>query len=222
MQFHERLTSETSEQREALLAHPLVQTTIRSGASRGRYLDFLTEAYHHVKYFFPLLALAASRADDPRYQAALVEYMKEERDHESRILNDIRAIGGDADAVRRGEPRAASRIMVSYAQYAIEQVSPYAMVGSVHALECMSALMADRIADAVKGSLKLEGDLGFSYLRSHGRRDQKSVALFHALVDGFEERQTQQIIIESSRFFYRLYAAVFHDLGAGADRRDAA
>ena len=98
MSFYEQLIAETAESRGAFLSIPLVQSTIRNGASRKLYLDFLAEAFHHVKHTFPLLALAASRTPDQRYQDALVEYMEEERGHEKWILNDIRAVGGQGGA----------------------------------------------------------------------------------------------------------------------------
>ena len=103
MSFYEQLVAETADSRDAFLSIPLVRATIRNGASRSLYLDFLTEAYHHVRHTFPLLALAASRTADERYQDALVEYMEEERGHEKWILNDIRALGGDPDTVRDGQ-----------------------------------------------------------------------------------------------------------------------
>src|SRR5471030_2866050 len=128
MSFYERLIAETSREREAFLTLPLVQRTIQKGASRALYIDFLTEAYHHVKHTFPLLALAASRTTDERYQDALVEYMEEERGHEKWILDDIGAVGGNPDAVRTGTPRLPCQIMVGYAYYAIERISPYAFL----------------------------------------------------------------------------------------------
>src|ERR1700692_1929952 len=100
MSFYDRLMSKTSKDRDAFFSIPLVQHAIRNGAPRSLYLDFLAEAYHHVKHTFPLLALAASRTPDERYQDALVEYMEEERGHEKWILNDIRALGGNPDTVR--------------------------------------------------------------------------------------------------------------------------
>jgi len=222
MSFHEQLVDETADGRDAFLSIPLVRTTIRNGASRGLYLDFLTEAYHHVKHTFPLLALAASRTSDERYQDALVEYMEEERGHEKWILNDIHALGGDSDTVRNGQGGLACRIMVGYAYYAIEHISPYAFLGSVHVLEGMSVLLADKVADAMKASLGLEGDTGFTYLRSHGSLDAEHVAFFRKLVDGFDDRKTQRIIIDTADIFYRLYGSIFRDLGARAELSDAA
>src|ERR1700688_4665273 len=203
MSFYDRLMAETSKDRDAFLAIPIVQHAIRNGAPRSLYLDFLAEAYHHVKHTFPLLALAASRTPDERYQDALVEYMEEERGHEKWILNDIRALGGDPDAVRNGQGGPACRIMVGYAYYAIEHISPYVFLGSVHVLEGMSVLLADKVADAMKAALGLESDTGFTYLRTHGSLDTEHVAFFRNLVDGFDDRNTQRIIIDHAAIFYR-------------------
>src|SRR5665213_3882443 len=182
MSFYERLIAETAPEREAFLNLSLVQHAIKKGASRALYIDFLTAAYHHVKHTFPLLALAASRTTDGRYQDVLVEYMDEERGHEKWILDDIRAIGGDPDAVRSGAPGIPCQIMVGYAYYAIEHISPYAFLGSVHVLEGMSVLLADKLADAMKKTLGLESDAGFTYLRTHGSLDTDHVAFFRKLV----------------------------------------
>ncbi|MDQ0390956.1 TenA family transcriptional regulator [Labrys monachus] len=222
MPFHDLLSAETSGDRETFLNIPLVRSAIEKGATLDLYLAFLAEAYHHVRHTFPLLALAASRTRDERYQDALVEYMEEERGHEKWILNDIRDLGGDADAVVRRGPGMACRIMVGYAYYAIEHVSPYAMLGSVHVLEGMSVLLADRLADAMKASLRVDKEAGFSYLRSHGSLDMEHVAFFRKLVDGFEEAQTQRIIIENSKIFYRLYGDIFRGLEGNAEFRHAA
>jgi pyrroloquinoline quinone (PQQ) biosynthesis protein C len=222
MSFYERLVTETADSRNAFLSIPLVGSTLRSGASRSLYLDFLAEAYHHVKHTFPLLALAASRTSDLRYQDALVEYMEEERGHEQWILNDIRALGGDPDTVRDGQGGPACRIMVGYAYYAIEHISPYAFLGSVHVLEGMSVLLADQVADAMKASLGLESETGFTYLRTHGSLDSEHVAFFRTLVDGFDDRKTQRVIIDNATIFYRLYGSIFHDLGARAELSNAA
>jgi pyrroloquinoline quinone (PQQ) biosynthesis protein C len=222
MSFHEQLVAETAHSRDAFLSIPLVRNALRNGASRSLYLDFLTEAYHHVKHTFSLLALAASRTTDERYQDALVEYMDEERGHEKWILDDIRVLGGDPDAVRNGQAGPACRIMVGYAYYAIEHVSPYAFLGSVHVLEGMSVLLADQVADALKSSLGLESDTGFTYLRTHGSLDSEHVAFFRKLVDGFDDQKTQRIIIDNASIFYRLYGSIFHDLGARAELSHAA
>ncbi|NLS20379.1 iron-containing redox enzyme family protein [Rhizobium sp. P40RR-XXII] len=222
MTFYDRLIAETTAEREGFLHIPLVSHSVRHGAPRQTYIAFLTQAYHHVKHTFPLLALAASRTHDERYQDALVEYMEEERGHEKWILDDIQALGGDAAAVAAGEAGPACRIMVAYAYYAIEHISPYAMLGSVHVLEGMSVLLADQLANSLRAKFGISDDIGFSYLRSHGALDQEHVAFFRSMINGFEDRAIQDLVVAQSKMFYRLYGAIFHELGERADLRHAA
>ena len=212
MQFYDRLVAGTKGEREAFLSIPLIVETLRSGAPRELYIDFLTQAYHHVRHTFPLLALAAARTSDESYQDALVEYMEEERGHEKWILDDIAAMGGNAEAVRRGKPGIACQVMVGYTYYAIEWVSPYAMLGSVHVLEGMSTQLADKAADAVENSLEHQGKNGFSYLRSHGALDIEHVAFFKKLVNSIEDEHVQQIVIDASKIIYRLYGDIYHEI----------
>jgi pyrroloquinoline quinone (PQQ) biosynthesis protein C len=210
--FYDRLVSETDKERNGFTSIPLIREALRSGASRDLYVDFLTQAYHHVKHTFPLLAFAAARTTDEAYQDALVEYMEEERGHEKWILNDIDAMGGSATAVRDGVPGIACQVMVGYTYYAIEWLSPYAMLGSVHVLEGMSMMLADKAADAIQRSLAHRGKDGFSYLRSHGALDIEHVAFFKTLVNAITDARTQQIVIDASKVFYRLYGDIYHEL----------
>ncbi|MGA7327128.1 MAG: iron-containing redox enzyme family protein [Rhodomicrobium sp.] len=209
----DRLYQETSEARERFLAIPLVKQALTMGGSRGLYIAFLREAYHHVKHTFPLLALASALTRDERYQAALAEYMNEERGHEKWILDDIRAMGGDAVSVERGKPGIPCQVMVGYAYYSIQWISPYAMLGMVHVLEGLSVMLADKVAHTVQQSTGSDGFAGFSYLKSHGSLDVEHTALFRNLVNGFEDRSTQDIIIDAAEIMYRLYGAIFEDLG---------
>lgn len=212
MSFYDRLIAETEKERIGFTSVPLIREAVRSGASRELYVDFLTQAYHHVKHTFPQLAFAATRTSDETYQDALVEYMEEERGHEKWILADIAAIGGDAQTVKDGASGIACQVMVGYTYYAIEWISPYAMLGSVHVLEGMSTLLADKAADAIQRSLGSSKKDGFSYLRSHGALDIEHVAFFKTLVNGLTDTGTQKIVIDASKVFYRLYGDIYHEL----------
>ncbi len=209
----ERLYEETTEARERFLAIPLVKHAVATGGTREMYLGFLTEAYHHVKHTFPLLSLAAARTRDEGYQTALFIYMNEERGHDKWILDDIRAMGGDAGRIAGGNGGIPCQVMVGYAYYCIEWISPYALLGMVHVLEGLSVMLAHSVAGAVRNSLGAEAATGFSYLQSHGSLDVEHTALFRKLVDSFEDRETQDVIIGAARVMYRLYGAIFEDLG---------
>jgi len=214
MSFYEELVSQTDSERQRFQNIPIIRAVLGGDrVTRGMYLDFLTQAYHHVKHTFPLLASAAARTTDASYQKALLAYMNEERGHDEWILDDIRAIGGDAEAVRNGRPGAACELMVAYSYYVIEHISPFAMLGSVHVLEGMSVALAHGAASAIQAALGVRQEDGFSYLRSHGTLDVRHVAFFRALIDGFADEEIREIVVHSSKMFYKLYGDIFRELG---------
>jgi hypothetical protein len=78
----------------------------------------------------------------------------------------------------------------------------------------MSTLLADKAADSIQRSLGGRGKDGFTYLRSHGALDIEHVAFFKTLVNGITDANVQQIVIDASKVFYRLYGDIYHELGA--------
>lgn len=224
-EFYDRLLAQTVLARDEFLAIPIINDAIEHGVGRAQYLRYLGEAYHHVRHTCPLLAAAIVRCghDDDRYRDALFEYIEEERGHDQWILDDIAALGGDAQAVRSSAGSDAVRVMVGYAYHVVERVSPYGLLGMVHVLEGMSVALAQRAAGAIRKAIGDTSNKGFSYLNSHGALDQDHVAFFRQLVDGIEDPAQQRAIVDTARIMYRLFGDVFRGLDRPAEvSRDAA
>jgi len=211
--FHQRLERETADERLGLLGAPIIQACLRGEVSLPSYLAFLREAYHHVSHTVPLMrachAGLSGRAGWTR--AAIEEYIEEEIGHDEWILDDVRACGGDADAVRSGAPGHATEVMVAYAYDTIARRNPMGFFGMVHVLEGTSVSLALLAADKIQKTLGLP-DRAFSYLRSHGTLDQKHVAHFADLMNQVEDGADQGAIVYAARAFFRLYADVFRSL----------
>lgn len=212
--FHATLLEQTTEGRRALLSTPIIQGALQRGeVSLPSYIAFLTEAWHHVRHTVPLLR-AMKAALPPRHawlQPALDEYIAEEAGHDEWILDDIRACGGDAEAVRRSRPSHATEVMVAYAYDTIARGNPLGFFGMVHVLEGTSVSLALMAADAIQKPLALP-DAAFSYLRSHGTLDQEHTAHFELLMDQIEDVADQAAIVHAARAFFRLYGDVFRGL----------
>lgn len=213
MSFHAQLLQQTGQARMGLLAAPIIQGCLRGEVSLPSYIAFLTEAYHHVKHTVPLLQAcqAALPAHHAWLKPALDEYVEEEKGHEEWILDDIRACGGDAEAVRRGRPGHAAEVMVAYAYDTIHRGNPLGFFGMVHVLEGTSVSLALLAADSIQKPLGLP-DAAFSYLRSHGTLDQEHTAHFQLLMDRIEDPQDQADIVHGAKAFFRLYGDVFRGL----------
>lgn len=222
MSFYALLNEQSQQARQQLLSVPIIQGALQGRVSLPSYLAFLTEAYHHVRHTVPLLKAckAALPARHVWLYDAMDEYIEEEQGHDEWILDDIRACGGDAEAVRHGRPALATEVMVAYAYDTIARGNPLGFFGMVHVLEGTSVALALMAADRIQTGLVLP-DSAFSYLRSHGTLDQEHTAHFALLMDRIEDVADQTAIVHAARAFYHLYADVFRSLPLPQDARTA-
>ena len=223
MNFYSQLLEQTASARQDLLATPIIQGALRGEVSLPSYVAFLREAFHHVRHTVPLLQ-AMKAALPPQHawlHGALDEYIEEEAGHDEWILDDIRACGSDAEAVRHGAPGHATEVMVAYAYDSIARGNPLGFFGMVHVLEGTSVSLALLAADAIQQPLALP-DAAFSYLRSHGTLDQEHTAHFARLMDRIDESRDQAAIVHCARAFYRLYGDVFRSLPLPQVQRQSA
>jgi pyrroloquinoline quinone (PQQ) biosynthesis protein C len=213
MSFYQRLASESAAARQGLLSAPIIQGCLRGEVSLPSYVAFLREAYQHVRHTVPLMRAFQARIPAGRewLEDALAEYIEEEQGHDEWILDDLRACGADAEAVRTGMPAVATEVMVAYAYDQIARRNPLAFFGMVHVLEGTSVALALQAADRIQQSLGLP-DAAFSYLRSHGTLDQEHVAHFQLLMDRVQDPGDQADIVHAARVFFRLYGDVFRSL----------
>ncbi|HEY9081203.1 iron-containing redox enzyme family protein [Magnetovibrio sp.] len=215
MTFFDRLVTETQSEREDFRSISVIQTAISQGVTKELYAKYLTQAYHHVRFTVPLLecALEDCGVGDEAYANALAEYIAEESGHDEWILDDIKALGADSEAVRNGRGGFACRVMISHAYYLVEKESPYALLGMVHVLEGMSVELAERAAGAIRAGFGDTPPNAFSYLTSHGALDMEHVRFFEDLVNGLNDTEIENTIIAAAKDFYKLFGNMFRELG---------
>ena len=222
MKFHDRLLASTAEERAALLVTPIIQGTLRGEVSPESYLAFLAEAYHHVRHTASLLAACKERLPQRLAWLApeLDHYIAEETGHDEWILDDIAACGGDGVAVRHGQPRPATELMVAYAYDTIARGSPIGFFGMVLVLEGTSVALALQAAERIQRALQLP-DSAFSYLRSHGELDREHTAHFAQLMNLLDDPADQRAVIHAAKMFYRLYGDILRSLPVPTSHRAA-
>lgn len=213
MNFHDQLLAATKHDRGELLSIPFIQDGAAGKLQLADYVAFLTEAYHHVKHTVPLLMACGARIPERLewLRAAMGEYVSEETGHQEWILNDIRACGADAEAVRHGRPGLPAELLVSYAYDTIARGNPVSFLGMVLVLEGTSTAVALHAADALKKSLKLPPQ-AFSYLTSHGALDQEHTRFYATLVNKLTDADDRAALQHGAKVFYRLYGDVFRGL----------
>jgi len=207
--FFTRLEAATVRERLAFLAIPQLQAGLNGTITRQAYLDYLAQAYHHVKHTVPLMCAAHERLRHrPELIAALDEYIEEEEGHEEWILSDISFAGGDGEAVRHSEPHPATRAMVDHAYRRINEGNPVSFFGMVYVLESVSVALAQRGASAVAANLGLPPK-AFTYLTSHGALDQQHMAFFAALVNSFKDPADEEAVVRMAKEMFGLFGGVF-------------
>ncbi len=212
-EFFPRLMDETRQAREAFLQIEQLVRGSRGEIPLASYTAFLGQAYHHVKHTVPLLMACGSRipADKEWLRKAIATYIEEEIGHEEWILNDIRACGGDPQALRHSQPGPAVEIMVAYAYDTINRGNPVSLFGMVLVLEGTSTLLATNAANTIRQALALPKQ-AFSYLSSHGALDIGHMRIFESLMNRMEAPADQQAIIHMADMMYRLYGDMFRSL----------
>lgn len=213
MSFYQYLQQATAAEREYLLSAPVIAACQRGEVSLGLYRAFLAQAYHHVSHTVPLLMAAGARmpASHEWVRQALVEYIAEEYGHQEWILNDLRACGGDAEAVRQGRPGQAIELMVAFLYHQIDRHNPMALFGMVQVLEGTSVAIALTVSGQLRQGLKLP-EQAMSYLSSHGALDQEHLRFFAGLMDRVTAVEDQEAIVHAARVVYRLYGDMLRSL----------
>ena len=215
MTFYQQLNNATQIEREYLLQAPLIHRALSGTITQQEYIEFLTQAYHHVKHTVPLLMSVGGRipADKEWLRDAVAEYIEEELGHQEWILNDIEACGGDKDAVRDGRPSIATELMVSYAYDTVMRNNPVSFFGMVFVLEGTSINLACRAADSIQAALGLPSR-AFSYLRSHGSLDIEHMHFFENLMNQISDTRDKRDIEHAAQMFFQLYANIFRGINA--------
>lgn len=223
MTLYQRLQQETLAERQYLVTSPIIQRCFHGQITLENYVDFLTQAYHHVKHTVPLLMAVGSRLPEEKewLREAVGEYIDEEMGHQEWILNDIAACGADKETVRKSQPASATELMVAYAYDAVNRINPLRFFGMVFVLEGTSIALADNAAEHIKNKLGLPAN-AFSYLRSHGSLDQDHIVFFEGLMNKITDKNEQDQIIHSAKMFFKLYANIFRELDGTTAQADAA
>lgn len=213
MKFYDKLQTATEQARQELFSIPFMQAGVAGNISLDSYVAFLSQAYHHVKHTTPLLMAVGARipSNQEWLRDAIAHYIEEELGHQEWILNDIKACGYDAEAVRNAQPAMATELMVAYAYDTINRVNPLGFFGMVQVLEGTSIKAASPAADHIRESLGLP-KTAFSYLYSHGALDLEHVDFFESLMNRIDNEADQQAIIHCANIFYKLYGDIFRTL----------
>jgi hypothetical protein len=222
MHLYELLQRETIVDRNFLLAAPAIQRALAGDVTRELYVEFLTQAYHHVRHTVPLMMAVGARLPDHHewLRESILHYLDEERGHEQWILDDIGHAGGDRAAAAVSHPSLATECLVAYAYDTILRRNPLGFFGMVFVLEGTSVALALNAADPIQAQLQLPKQ-AFSYLHSHGELDKEHVGDLAAILGRFEDPADRDAVIRCAKGVFWLYGHMFRGLDADAANAQA-
>lgn len=214
--FFITLLETTDTSRRELEAIPKMSSMLTRGLTLAEYKAFLHDLYYIVWHFCPTMAAAASRCDDGfrqvRYE--LYERIEEEKNHETWVLDDLRAIGGDVERVLSHSPSAPVQCMIGFNYFCAERSHPCAILGMLYSLEVIASAYAATLSQSIAQAIgrDLDGP-GFRFLMSHSAMDKDHVAKLNALMKTIEERTAQQAIVNATRVNFYQFGRLFHEGG---------
>ena len=214
--FFITLLEMTDSARRSLEEIPKMNTMLHKGLPVVEYRAFLHDLYHIVWHFVPTLGAAASRIDDRfrnvRYE--LYERIEEEKNHETWVLEDIEAVGGDVARVRGHLPSDPTQCMIAFNYFCAERGHPCSILGMLYSLEVIASAYAATLSQSIAKSLDRDMDgPGFRFLLSHSAMDQEHVAKLNVLVKTIDDPVAQQAIINATRVNFYQFGRMFYDGG---------
>jgi len=218
MSFFITLIEMTDSSRRELEALPKVHSLIHHGLNLGEYRAFLRDLYHIVLHFCPVMERAAQRcADFPEVRRELHERIGEEKGHETWVLEDIEALGGDVSRAREAAPSAPVQAMIGFNHYAAEWGHPCSVLGMLYMLEVVSSVYGGRVSDAIARRIGREVEAGgFRFLSSHASMDADHMAKLNVLVKTIADPTAQSAIVNSTRVNFFQFARMFEAGGFDA------
>ncbi|HXM82929.1 MAG TPA: iron-containing redox enzyme family protein [Burkholderiales bacterium] len=216
MSFFITLVEMTDASRRDLELIPKVHAMMNHGLTLVEYRGFLHDLYHIVWHFCPVMSAAAARCDDRfrdvRYD--LYERIEEEKGHESWVLEDIEALGGDVRAVRETPPSPPAQAMIAFNYYASDRVHPCSVLGMLYMLEVVSSVYGGRVSDSIARALGRNfEDGGFKFLSSHATMDVDHMAKLNRLVKTIDDAGAQNAIVNATRVNFHQFGQLFREGG---------
>ena len=139
------------QRRRALEDEPRVHAMIHHGLKLEEYRAFLHDLYDIVWHFCPAMAAIAARCGDEfrNVRYALYERIEEEKEHETWVLEDVGAVGGDVAGAKADPPSAPVQAMIAFNYHGAERVHPCSVLGMLYMLEVVSSVYGGRVSDSI-------------------------------------------------------------------------
>ena len=210
MSFFMQLIETTDSSRRELEAISSVQDMLQGCYPEEKYINLLTDLYHIVLNFCPILAAAASRCS-PEFievQNYLYDHIQDEKRHEILVLNDLAAFGVREPQVLSKPMSCPVQAMIGFNYYVQDRQHPCGVIGMIYVLEIISSVYGGQVTTAIAASLNRSTSNGFSFLDSHASMDMDHMSKLRKFLQSIESTEAQKMIVESVRMNFYLIAQI--------------
>jgi pyrroloquinoline quinone (PQQ) biosynthesis protein C len=216
LSFFIQLVEMTDASRRELEALPKVHAMIHHGLTLPEYRGFLHDLYHIVWNFCPVMAAAASRCGEEfrEVRYALYERIEEEKGHETWVLEDIEAMGGDVAGVGVVPPSPPVQAMIAFNYHGADRVHPCSVLGMLYMLEVVSSVYGGRVSESIAQAIGRDVAAGgFKFLTSHATMDVDHMAKLNRLVKTIDDPGARVAIVNSTRVNFYQFGRMFGEGG---------
>ncbi len=209
--FFADLITRTDEARRDFETNPVVLDAVGRGMPLAHYRNLLLELYSLVWHFNPVCAAAASRVPDKLRQVRyfLYEHMHEESGHEQWVMNDLEAVGVNQTTIRAHQPSLHTLALTGYNYCAADRRDPCSVLGMMYTLEVIASVYGGTFAEAIRGSLLLEGERGVSFISSHATMDAEHMAELRTVLNTIDDVAAREAIVESTLVNFHHVTRIF-------------
>lgn len=220
--FFISLVEMTDASRRELEALPEIHSMMHHGLPLAQYKALLHDFYHIVWHFCPIMAAAVSRLSDRfrqvRYE--LYERIEEEKGHETWVLEDIEALGGDVAGAKTHPPSAPVQGMIAFNYYGAERLHPCSVLGMLYMLEVVASVYGGKVSESIAAAIGRDVQAGgFRFLSSHASMDVEHMAKLNVLLKTITDSEAQAAIVNSTRVNFFHFGRLFGEGGFAAHLR---
>jgi pyrroloquinoline quinone (PQQ) biosynthesis protein C len=182
--------------------------------TRFHYLAYLRETYHLVKHTPKYLTIAADRLaeNDEELSAYFRQFCLEETGHELLCIEDIDALGENADIILSGNPNPGAWGILTQCYFWASHGNPVAFLGDTFATEELG------VAKGLEVARLLEKNYGIlrkatNFLRLHGSEDKEHLEAVTRAIERYAgDRDHYADIDYAAKMTYRYYGQLFTDI----------
>jgi hypothetical protein len=167
------------------------------------YSEWLAQTFHFVRHTTSFLALTAAKfgPDARKDQYHALEHLREEKNHDQLLLNDLKKIGGN---IKDHPAFIETRLFFQSQYYYIESHSPHSHMGYSLFLEGLAAKICPPLYKRIE---KTYGLGSAAFIKTHGLVDDEHFAEGAEMLKTLSARDLE-LIAENLEQTHHLYCAI--------------